>query len=919
MPVAALVEEEEAFNAVRLALRDSFHVFTKGVAPVGTQPTATPLTPEQCIQLLDVYLRLILETSDDAAAYVLSRTFQTEFFNTIVQYMFQPLVFNPTTASGYAAQQSFLDLRSAACKALNHVLLRSTSMGAEGIAASCFRAAMDVELMEQLLASCGNAAVPEPVRCSVAEAIFIFILRYGAEGKTLLLRHNGVAAVSNAIVIDSSTVVRNFYCSVLRELAESIAPEIASANLLSVCIKVMSSDSSADCRILCSEVLSLCLRQSADTRYLLMRPHDLLHAADQQFDDMDATPSSSPNVGTSASPRRPLAAASMSPETRYTVQEAVGKLLQTCALVASSASIEDFFDVSSQMQIASKMSRRIAVAGAPLPSAPANAAYWRAKVATATTMRFLIQYTPHRLAVGDSIINHFPSLSTLLKAVIDAGRMTDTLNHTSGSTELFDAYCVEVATAVALITAQSPAYRHSLQRELLTVPMWATTLKASLVSCLNKASIEFFGTIEILDATGVYLNALEGIEWSDANKPRRQSIVATFEKQESRLSQGVVLPHAPLQPPASATELEWTRRCRLTFVILNFGVHLALTLPEPSALHTADQHHQHTVAASSVPRTGRRDVSPGASYADAYATPGTPRGMVQGNSRHATPSRRDPLFPNASALRDASQGTTSRSALTAQEREALAVSFDKFNSSFQLTLQLAECYAKKQRDEAMFVPTGDGFVVRAQNLKNPWNSLVQRPSLRSWTVKDVADGDLFYFAIPFDDLNERSVSIVMEKAKRHLTHTKKSMVTAPQHAKGRRWFLYDSLNFIMPRTIKILEELRQMSRDHGDSNLRFPVFLFREKEMHLGERCLHPGNLIEVMDQVKFYFSQRPSEVVGVSEPAIVSLKRKIDNLKGRRLQAADVISPAGSDSDDDDGNAYRGHGAISSESEGDD
>lgn len=927
----SLKEEEEAFTAVRAALRDAHHVFVKGIPPVSAAD-AVPLTPEQCIQLLDVYLRLILETSDDASAYVLSRTFQTEFLDVLIRYIFQPLVFNPAASTGYASQQSFMDLRSAAAKAVNHILLRATSLGAEGVAASCFRAALDTELMPQLLTTLGNAAVPETIRCSIAEAVFIFILRFGVEGQSLFIQCQGVAAATNALVLDSSTVVRNFCGSLLRELAESFPTEVALPNTISVCLKVLATDSSSDVRILASEVLMLCIRNTTETRYLLLKPHQLLQAIDEQLSEDGGEEQTPMRHAFGASPG---GSANGPAVDTYIVRDAVCRLLQTCSLVAFHGAIDSFFSVACDMRLPLKLCR---LAAAPTgssssrpPRSSGDGGRTKYKASIVTTLRFMVQYTPHMLGIHAMIVNDFPSLSSLLKSVIDAGKQ---LGHTpaspaaaaasspqrsstaagSDSEAAFDAYCVELSVAVSLLAAQSTTFRRYLQRELLTVPLWATTLKASLLGCLGKASLEFYGSLDMIDATGHHLNALDGIEWSDANKPRRQSVLGVFERQEARVNSGLVAPQSP--PPLSEahSDQEWQRRCRLSFVLLNFAVHLSLSIEDDAAASTTTQLRNQSNIDSS------RQSPPPTNNAAAFATPKTPRGVGRPSSSRAgsaAPSR-GPLFPNASTIKGSEIGQ--RSALSPQEREALAVSFDRFNSSFQLTLQLAECYAKKGRDEAAYVSTNDGFVIRSEKLKNPWGPVAEKVSLRSWAVKDVQDGDLFYFAIPFDDLNERSIGIVEERGRRHLSRIKKTMVTVSQNAKGRRWFLYDCVNFVLPRTFNILNELRQMCTDHGEANLRFPVFLFREKEMHLGERCVHPGNIIEVVDQVRFYFSQKPTELVGADDSTIVSLKRKLETLRGRKLQANDegvVRGEASSDDDDDDGN-FRGHGAISSESEGD-
>lgn len=255
----------------------------------------------------------------------------------------------------------------------------------------------------------------------------------------------------------------------------------------------------------------------------------------------------------------------------------------------------------------------------------------------------------------------------------------------------------------------------------------------------------------------------------------------------------------------------------------------------------------------------------------------------------------------------------SRTQLSPQEREAMILAYDKFDSGFKLILDLAQFYGRKQRQEAQYAPTPDGFVVRQERLRNPWGPVVKKESLKSWIVGDVKEADLFYFSLPFDELAVEPVKILIEKAKRHTALVKKHMITTPQTAKGRRWFLYDMLHNVMPRVMETLQELLQLVRDHGGDNVRFPLFLFREKEMHLGERAIHSGNLLQVVDQVKYYMAQNPNELVGVSASYVQHIQERMTKLRQQRFAGDEQLSPA--QSDDDDAAGY-GHGGISSESD---
>ena len=125
---------------------------------------------------------------------------------------------------------------------------------------------------------------------------------------------------------------------------------------------------------------------------------------------------------------------------------------------------------------------------------------------------------------------------------------------------------------------------------------------------------------------------------------------------------------------------------------------------------------------------------------------------------------------------------------------------------------------------------------------------------------------------------------VLLKARRHSTNAKKMFLITPQRAKGRRWFLFDLLNNIIPHAQDVLLEFVRLLQSHGEENVKFPLFMFREQEMHEGERTLHPGNLIDIVDQIKFFFAQSPNDLVGVNSAYIKDLDERMKALSAREF-----------------------------------
>ena len=96
----------------------------------------------------------------------------------------------------------------------------------------------------------------------------------------------------------------------------------------------------------------------------------------------------------------------------------------------------------------------------------------------------------------------------------------------------------------------------------------------------------------------------------------------------------------------------------------------------------------------------------------------------------------------------------------------------------------------------------------------------------------------------------------------------------------------------------VLLELVRLLQDHGEENTKFPLFMFREQEMQEGERAVHPGNLMDIVDQIKFYFSQSPNDLVGVNTAYIKDLDERMKALSAREFTGyEDDISSSSSSS----------------------
>ena len=112
---------------------------------------------------------------------------------------------------------------------------------------------------------------------------------------------------------------------------------------------------------------------------------------------------------------------------------------------------------------------------------------------------------------------------------------------------------------------------------------------------------------------------------------------------------------------------------------------------------------------------------------------------------------------------------------------------------------------------------------------------------------------MFIFELPHDRLSVGAVERLLHAAMKHQTKVKKSFLTTPQKAKGRRWCLYDLLNLVMPNLQDLLVRLAKMIMAIGEHDAHIPIFMLREKEIAAGETGIHPAILPEVVNQLTFY------------------------------------------------------------------
>lgn len=137
------------------------------------------------------------------------------------------------------------------------------------------------------------------------------------------------------------------------------------------------------------------------------------------------------------------------------------------------------------------------------------------------------------------------------------------------------------------------------------------------------------------------------------------------------------------------------------------------------------------------------------------------------------------------------------------------------------------------------------------------NPLSPQKLQRSWSQVDVREeGDLFEFSLSFDvDFRLLELEKLLRNANRHHSRIKRSLLTCPQgvNGRGRRTFLRDMNQNIMPQIIELLEELVELVRERGEKEARMPIYLWKGKKRQ--DTTINPTNFVEIFEYLKSYFA----------------------------------------------------------------
>lgn len=801
-----------------------------------------PASVEEAVEFVQMLDNLVSQAPNDAEVRKLVFEADPTLFESLVTFLQAPQV--PATD-----HEALAHLFVALIGMVNRIACKATTPFLGNVLSTALKRHGGVRTLSALIAP----SLPDAVRVAASECLFSILLRI--DGQRQEVQPEAVHTLLECFTHHTTAPLRAFAAACLRETANANPGVLTDGEAVPALIRCLALDSSADVRGLAAETIDVVFKSDVAFWMAFAGKKELCSAILSRLDREEA------------------------PE----VLEAVLKLTETLIVtdgmapgssstaLASAATVTDHFQTGFLERY---LVLTMAYEGGSSGHAGSSRASPRVASLAARCLRLYLQYSPFYRFTAFQICSHFPTFAKLMHVVaqlnqppaaaVASSRRSGPGSSSSDVAAVFQILRVETSIAVALMLLADPRCRHSFV-EQLQGSGWLDDLRTNLLHGLNSAAMEYYGGVAIVDATGQLLNHPAEAVW-EGGRPTRTSVQAILQRQEARWqavdagSQAATTMDAA-EAQRAIESCEDDRATRLGFILLSYAVHSSLSVP--SNRGEASQ----PAAAMSPTRgqmTSESSSTPAMSHPSMFsASLPTKASMLR--EWKSMPQQAGAAPPNA--LRPTSAGHYHKAAAgphhatspvaAAPPSPVRQAVFNKFDAALSLVTHFAQYFQRPGEGRPVVYETQGGFARRVPT-NATWFAR-PTPGARSWSIDQLTEGDLFYFAIPLSVLSSYAVDQVRTRATRHLIYIKKSFVVTPQTAKARRWFLYDMLNHVMPAIINALTDLLTLFSAYGDENVKFPIVMFRERDTagsqpDLGAPAVHCGNLLRTIEEARYYF-----------------------------------------------------------------
>ena len=899
MAAGRLDEEIACLKTILQCLEGSFR-FHSNPLPLATVANTTSLG--EATEFFELIVSLLTADSSPERLGVLVFDIQPNTIDLLLQLLQIP------TPTHQLSNQQYAACRVLCIQTLTKIISLCTDETAAALLSErCLSTVMSANFVSLALSNLGGAGLGqanEGIRISFAESLFVLVMRSEMIAPSII-QSNGVPALFECLFADSSVMVRNYCCAILRVLAERSPQQFLNIPIVERATTQIKVEHSKYVVILLFEILSI-LFHSCPQLYL-QRVHDDPHL-----------------LGDLGSVIQTFLTGNTNPD----VLSSVTKLMETMLLLEGST-----FGAKASYTV------QLLTQGGPKILLNRDQGGDDVKAMKIKTFRMLCQActTPElNNELHESYIHFFPTISLLVNG---DGASTD-----QQSAELR----TEVALSFATILAKNPLSRQYTNDTVKAYPVWINQLKQHLLSSIDAIPPPVLNGVYVLDINGNFLNNIANhsdMVWVD-RVGIAQAVSQIFHEQElgtrSPVSEYRLIEESMYALPGQLTDME--RKARLTHTILSHVVHTTLTAPLslPTAANTQlpsyyQQMEQQTPLPAPSPFPVQQlshgytnfDSHPSEAFTDLqnYTTGEQrvtqPKSLGRSKSKDA---RLKKIMEHSEKLETRPPwnggGRSGKKSLFSSVKTGKRTDFAP-GSNLQLATSTPRTSTKYATDTShkhndyldmailMHLPITFGANYNRSNKPtirrfNSGSSVpyVQQTckssTLQSWSVKDAGENDLFSFFIPFHKLCEERLDHELKRLSRNRISAKKGLLTTPQHLKGKRWFFYDLYHYILPKIETLLKDLKDLIVVHGTSNILFYLNIIRLMEQknqeeqeepvnesiavggalqHLGDPdqvdreellqkevlklssgkykdTIHGGNILYVLDRLKAYFAE---------------------------------------------------------------
>ena len=885
-------EEVNCLKTIAQCLEASFRYHSGPLPALATANSSTTTTVEETTEFFELIVSLLSADNSPQRLALLVFDVQPSILDLLVSLLEIP------TPAHQRGNQAYLNCRILCVQTLAKVIsLCTEEAAAPFVAERCLQQIAATPFVGTALAHLSaagfqpagapQATVPlgsgsEGIRVAYAECLFVLVMRAEALA-AVVVNNGGVQALFDCVFSDSSAMVRNYACAVMRVLAERAPEQFVNLPVVERAVMQIKVEHSKYVVILLFETLSI-LFYACPQIYL-----------ENVHNNLQLVPELSTIIQTF-----------LSGNTNHDVLASVVKLMEAVLLLESSTCGEK---CAYTTRLLTQNGTKILLAR--------NQASEDIKLLKMRAFRKLIQAcTSGGLCdqLHEAYRHFFPSLSLLINA--------DGSGQEIVSPELRS----ELALCFATILAKHPASREYTHQTVKAYPTWIGQLRQHLLAAVDELSPPVLNGCHIVDAHNAYLNNIHDhptVNWSDRVHVG-QLVSDMLHRQEQAGTQPPGQRHMFVEeshdaPPGHLSDME--RKARLTHAVLSHVIHITLAagptplaapgvasggqqlLPHPDLLNTSFergplpsgaplpsqqnpqqlsfndsrvseaftdlQHYASSQAGGDAPQErgrantkrlrgifgkGARSKSPASTRtanaaASADRRPWNAGGNSFRNALFSAPKtgKRTNFAPGLSgysggaAAGAATPGTPRSGAVVASgagsgAEDLLGSDYTDMAILMHLPITFGANYNRANKPTVRRFNCGSAVPYVQQTVKSN--------TFQSWDVKDVGEGDLFSFFIPFHKLTEARIDEELKRLARHKLKSKKALLTTPQNQKGRRWFHYDMYHYVLDKTDALLNELRELVAVHGQSNILFYLNIIRlmENKEHEAASEMYAGS-----------------------------------------------------------------------------